>query len=408
MNELCSGVTMQDSVLQESQKSWTEVVERLTANMVGRGLEEQVFIAVENLGGGGAERVALDLARNWPKDHAQPVLIVASRKGEYVSSLPRDLEVLEIGIPTSPRKTFSFLLRLRKLIERRKVAGVISHMTGMNRMMLRAKALGIIRAPILVVEHCNFIAETAIEDMPAWRRTALRSEISWLYRRADRVIGVSQGVTGQIGRFFSLDRRKLATILNPITPSVLDTDRDTEALVERMRNLPRPWIVSVGRMVPQKRFDDVIRAFARLKSGTLILLGEGRERVELTKLADSLGVERRVFMPGFVGSPGQVMRSADLYVSASAQEGLPLVLLEAYACGLPVVARDCDFGPAEIVTPDRPGRLVRSDSIAALTEAMEHTLSTEPRFPPGTRVDLSQHEISLVAERYRGLIDEHG
>lgn len=375
--------------------------------MSGANCFNSVLIAVENLGGGGAERVALDLVHHWPADFARPVLVVASRGGEYVRGLPSELEVIEVGLNSSPRNTAPFLLRLRRLLKGRCPVGVISHMTGMNRMMLRAKATGILRAPVLVVEHNNFVANNALDAMPRWRRAALKAEIAWLYRRADRVIGVSEGVTRQIGQLFGLDAGQLATVLNPVTPSVLNLQHDDPSIALRVRNLPRPWIVSVGRMVPQKRFDDLMRAFARLEGGSLILLGEGKERRELELLAGSLGVEQRVFMPGFIDSPGQLMRLADLYVSSSAWEGLPLVLLEAYACGLPVVARDCDFGPAEIVTPDRPGHLVRSNSVQALADAMAGTLATEPRFLPGTRVDLSQHDPNLVVRRYLQLLNEH-
>lgn len=169
------------------------------------------------------------------------------------------------------------------------------------------------------------------------------------------------------------------------------------------KRLPRPVFVSVGRMVPQKAFDDLIRAFAIQNTGSLVILGEGPQRGMLENLASELGVADRVLMPGFMQTPQQVLQAADVYVSSSLWEGYPMTLIEAYASGLPVVARACNFGPEEIVTPDRPGRLVRSLDVGDLADAMREVAASVKRFPVGTVVDLSENDPVYVAQRYRAL-----
>jgi glycosyltransferase involved in cell wall biosynthesis len=363
----------------------------------------EVLIAIESLGGGGAERMALELARHWPREHERPVMLVASRTGRYLTDLPDDLPVLEVGVPSSPRRTLAFLSRLRQILRGRHLSGVVSHMTGMNRMLIRAAFTGVIQAPVVVVEHNDFKRNQAISQMPQLRSLLLRAETSLLYRHAHAVVGCSQGVAQQAGALFGIAQDKLHAIVNPLDRRFLQTVEMDHFISSWFERLPRPIFVSVGRMVPQKAFDDLIRAFKIQNSGSLVILGEGPQRGMLESLVNKLGVADRVMMPGFIQGPQQVLQAADVYVSSSLWEGYPLTLIEAYASGLPVVARACNFGPAEIVTPDRPGRLVESLDVADLANAMRMVAASVKRFPVGTVVDLSENDPVFVAQRYRAL-----
>lgn len=367
--------------------------------------DPQLLIAIETLGGGGAERVALDLAKAWPRDHARPVLLVAARTGAYADCLPPDLEVIEIGLPSSPRKVIPFLWRLRQKLKGRSIAGVVSHMTGMNRMMLRAALVGVMRAPVVVVEHNDFLRNQMVAAMPRLRSILLMSETGFLYRRATAVVGCSLGVARQMAGLFKLDPHRVQGIPNPVEPRFArPSPLDPETAV-RFDTLQRPVFVSVGRMVPQKGFDDLIRAFALQSGGSLVVLGEGPLRKDLTELSNELGVADRVWMPGFLPAPEQVLQAADVYVSASHWEGYPLVLIEAYAAGLPVVARDCDFGPSEIVTPDRPGSLVPGKRIEDLAAAMASIAANTRRASPGS-IPLLENDPAHVVSRYCALFTQ--
>ena len=140
--------------------------------------------------------------------------------------------------------------------------------------------------------------------------------------------------------------------------------------------------------------------------GSLVILGEGPLRADLTALVDELGLGNRVHMPGFLPAPEQILQAACVYVSSSLWEGYPLALIEAYAAGLPVVARACDFGPEEIVRPDRPGRLVRSECLEELSAAMGEVAKTTPRLSPGS-IPLPENDAIHVANRYRALFSKH-
>lgn len=364
-------------------------------------IDPQLLIAIETLGGGGAERVAMDIARAWPRDHARPVLLVASCTGAYADRLPPGLEVIEIGVPSSPRKVIPFLRQLRQRLKGRRISGVISHMTGMNRMMLRAAFFGILRAPVVVVEHNDFLRSQNIAAMHWLRRFLLMRETGFLYRRALAVVGCSWGVARQAEEIFRIDPNKVLGIPNPVDACFAAPAAMTPEISAWFKELERPVFVSVGRMVPQKGFDDLIRAFALQGKGSLVILGEGPLRTDLSELAEALGVHGRVRLPGFLPAPEQILQAADVYVSASHWEGYPLVLIEAFAAGLPVVARACNFGPEEIVTSDRPGRLVRSERVEDLANAMAQVANT-PRATPGT-IPLQDNAVANVISRYRAL-----
>ena len=366
-----------------------------------------VLIAIETLDGGGAERVALELIHHWPADHhAKPVLLVALRRGAYLAELPCDFPLIEVGVLTSLTSTPLFLHKLRALLRGHDIAGVISHQTSMNRILLRACMAGIIRAPVIVVEHNNFVRSKHIAQMPRLRSRLMCCETGFLYRRAHAVVGVSQGLTDQIGRLFIVPPERLRAIPNQLDRRFLEPTKMDPNIAAWFAKLKRPVVVSVGRMVEQKGFDDLIRAFAMLNEGSLVILGEGPLRKDLEALSQELGIADRVVMPGFLINPQQVLQSADLYAASSLWEGYNTALIEAYASGLPVVARDCDFGPSEIVLPDRPGRLVRSRDIADLSRAIAECLRTENRFRPGTVVDLGENDPGYVAARYRELLKE--
>jgi glycosyltransferase involved in cell wall biosynthesis len=142
--------------------------------------------------------------------------------------------------------------------------------------------------------------------------------------------------------------------------------------------------MGVGRLNPQKDFGTLLRAFAALRrerEARLIVLGEGEEREALARLAAELGVANDVDMPGFADNPYAHMSKAALFVLSSRFEGLPTVLVEAMACGTPVVATDCPSGPSEILEGGRLGGLVPvgdADALArAMAEALDRPVPTE-------------------------------
>jgi glycosyltransferase involved in cell wall biosynthesis len=138
-------------------------------------------------------------------------------------------------------------------------------------------------------------------------------------------------------------------------------------------------IVAVGRLVPQKGFDILLRAFGRIADHhpewNLTIWGEGPERDKLIQQRDSLGLEGRVAFPGVSDRPGGWIGSGSVFALASRYEGFPNVLVEAMAAGFPVVSFDCPWGPSEIIEHERDGLLVPAEDEVSLARALGELVS---------------------------------
>ena len=152
----------------------------------------------------------------------------------------------------------------------------------------------------------------------------------------------------------------------------------------------------------------LIRAFAEVRSkldARLILLGEGPQREQICDLINSLNIEELVSMPGWVDNPYSFMAKADLFVLSSSREGCPNVLLEALACGCPVVSTDCPSGPSEILEHGRWGRLVPVNDQTALAEAIIATLEDNTN-RDALRQRAAQFSAENMIEKFENLIRE--
>jgi glycosyltransferase involved in cell wall biosynthesis len=156
----------------------------------------------------------------------------------------------------------------------------------------------------------------------------------------------------------------------------------------------------------QKDFPTLLKAFARVRAvrpARLLILGEGKERTELEVLARELGVASDVALPGFVPNPFPHMMRASVFVLSSAWEGLPGVLIEAMACGCPVVSTDCPSGPAEILDGGVYGPLVPVGDDAALAKAILSVLETPPD-PERLRARAALFSTDHAADQYLELL----
>ncbi len=199
------------------------------------------------------------------------------------------------------------------------------------------------------------------------------------YRTADCLLVNSDALASDMAEVLELDVRSVRVIRNP-----LDTAAIRRGWREKLPcEVEGPFIFSAGRLVHQKGYDVLVRAFAASgfsNSHRLVIAGEGPGLGALRALASELGIGDRVDFTGFQKNPWAWMRQCDLYVLSSRWEGCPNALAEAMACGAPAVASDCRFGPSELITHERDGWLVRPEEPGALAQAMDKLLGN-----PGLR-----------------------
>lgn len=187
------------------------------------------------------------------------------------------------------------------------------------------------------------------------------------YPRATRVVVQ----TVRAANYFLRDQKVHTIVIpNPVEPAYLCPSYDSL--------VPHPNVMGMGRLVPQKGFDLLIRAFARVSERhpewLLLLVGDGPMRGELQRLAYDHGIASRVRFMGNQPGAGTFLGQADLLVLPSRFEGFPNVLCEAMAAGRAVVAFDCPSGPGEIIRHGDDGLLVPPEDVAGLAGTMERLM----------------------------------
>jgi glycosyltransferase involved in cell wall biosynthesis len=227
------------------------------------------------------------------------------------------------------------------------------------------------------------------------------------YRRADGVIAVSEGVADDLRRNFGVPADKITVIYNPAYPRDLDRRVAEPPGHPWLEDPSHPTIVSVGRLTLAKDYPTLLRAFARVAAGgedRLLILGDGELRAELEGLVRELGLEGRVDLPGFVANPFAAMARAALFVLSSQREGMPNVLIQAMACGCPVVATDCRSGPREVLEDGRHGPLVPVGDDEALARAIRERMAA-PRDEAGLRARAARFSAERIGREYLAAMD---
>jgi glycosyltransferase involved in cell wall biosynthesis len=214
---------------------------------------------------------------------------------------------------------------------------------------------------------------------------------SWLWRRADAVLAVSDDVAADVQRTTGVAAERIYSVPSPILPDDLRIPETGSQVTGE------PVILAMGRFVRQKGFDILLHAFARLRqrrAAQLVLAGDGPDMAALKALAASLGIASDVTFPGLVADPFIHMATADLFVLPSRWEGMPGVLVEAMSMGCPVVSTDCPGGSRELLRHGVLGPLVPVDDAAALADAMDGALNH-----PVPAAALRQRAAAFTVER---------
>jgi glycosyltransferase involved in cell wall biosynthesis len=313
----------------------------------------------------------LNLASGMADLGVPPDLVVADATGAYRDLVPDGCTLLDLGVP----RVLQALPGLVRYLRRRRPEALLAAMDHANMVALWARALARVPTRVYVSVRSNLSQEARHSPFLLGRLMPRAARL--FYPRADRVVAVSQGVADDLEALVGLGRLRIQVIPNPVvTP---DLRQQAAAPLDHPWFQPGapPVILAAGRLVPQKDYPTLLRAFAALDPARklrLLILGEGPERPTLECLARELGIAERVALPGFRENPFAYMARARVFVLSSAWEGLPGVLIQAMACGTPVVSTDCPSGPREVMADGRYGPLVPVGAVPALAEAIARTL----------------------------------
>ncbi|MDD5394561.1 MAG: glycosyltransferase family 4 protein [Thiothrix sp.] len=352
-------------------------------------MKKIAIVIAELAKGGGAEKVAADLADAF-SDLGYEVSIltfVGLKAGE--SRYEVKAKIVPLDIPERPGGFFiqlAILLyrawRFRKIFRQQRFDHIFSFLEAAN-------------------VPCVLASPKAVLSVHLDPGVMTRSEwfaFRWLYPRAKGVIAVSRQMQELLETGAHL--KNVKCIYNPVNGHLI-----RQKAVESI-SIDGKFILAVGRLEHQKRFDLLIAAFARTQAQTdcqLVILGQGSLREALAQQISALGMENRITLAGLDSNPYKYMAKAEFLVMSSDYEGYPLVLIEALSLGCPIVSTDCPTGPREIVQHGKNGLLVEkgnADAIAAGIDTLFHDVALREQMRLQAPESVRGNDISSVADAW--------
>lgn len=334
----------------------------------------KVVFLITSLGSGGAERVTVNLANYWAgKGWNITIATYTDNKNDFYLLHP-NIERVSLNIYKESNNVFKAIFnnivrirRIRNFLKKQKPDVAIAMMTTSN-VHLAVAGIGL-GLPIIGSER---IHPPMFPLGSSWE--LLRK---WLYKYLTAVVALTHRSAVWLQN--NTYAKHVVVIPNPIIwplPYGVPILRPEDFIKKNKKIL-----LSVGRLDKQKGFDLLLNAFAQLASSfpewDTVIIGEGPERKALESLIKQLNLENRVFLIGRVGNITDWYNQSDIYILSSRFEGFPNTLVEAMAHGLPVIAFDCETGPAEIIRDKIDGLLVPSGDINKLTSTMASLMNDE-------------------------------
>jgi len=356
--------------------------------MVAMSGGARIAVFISSFVDGGVERMLLNLSRGLADLGHRVDFVLGKAEARYLSLLPSRGRMVDLGT-SHPLK---ILPPLSRYLRQERPAIMLSSKEPCSRAALRGRRLAgtsmrlffrVATTPSERDRHRNVLRR--------WRSVhAMRT----LYPEADGLIAVSRGVAADVSMIAGIPGERIHVIPNPVVAPELPILAASPVDHPWFTTPGPPVILAVGALRRAKDFPTLIRAFARVREQRdlrLLILGRGRQRTKVEKLAEALGVRGDLSLPGFAVNPYAYMAKASLLVLSSAWEGSPNVLVEALAVGTPVVATDCRSGPREILQDGRYGPLVPVGDSEAMAAAIMRTLDAP----------LPAETLKVAAEPYR-------
>ncbi len=346
-------------------------------------------------GGGGVERCLSNLAQGFLDRGFAVDLVLGQAGGQHLAQLPAAVRRIDLGTT----RQLGRIPKLEGYLRNERPAALLSAGHFTNEIAVCANALARCGTRVIVSEH-NTLSRTA--RLNGLNKQSLRRVSSRLcYPWADGIVAVSEGVARDLAPIVGCELARIRVIYNPVVTPELVAKAGADLDHAWFRPGEPPVILGVGKLEAQKDFPTLIRAFAKVRAqrpARLIILGWGPDRPQLEALIVDEGLEPHVDLPGHVAKPYAYMSRAAAFVLSSAWEGLPTVLIEAMALGLPVVSTDCPSGPAEILCNGRYGRLTPVHDHDALAAAMLSALSGHTA--PSAHQRLDAFKTDTVIQQY--------
>ena len=336
-----------------------------------------IVLYTSSLGNGGAEKIVQRIANYSAEEGHNVTVAVARGGGSYEKDLSDEAKLLVLSKGWLNSSTWNLMRSvkpLRRYLSKHKPDIIFSAMDHVNVRLMRALSGNTNKIPAIISVHNN--TEYRFNSNPTLRNRFLFWRMKMTYGKADRVVAVSEGVANALVEMEVAQREQIEIIYNPCVDKQLYIKKSES--VERAPQ--KSIIVACGSLTEQKGYPYLLDAFHRVRNereAKLWILGKGERRDQIESKVRTLRLEKEVELLGFRENPFKFMAAADVFVLSSLWEGFGNVVVEAMACGTPVVSTDCPHGPGEIITHEENGLLVPPANAETLAEALLRVLDDQ-------------------------------
>ncbi|WP_309621676.1 glycosyltransferase [Novosphingobium sp.] len=358
----------------------------------------RIAVPIHSFEPGGVERVALNLCAAWAAGGVAVTVVLGREDGAMAATAPKlDYALEHEPVPTARFETLWMMWRLYRHLRHNPTDVVFA---GGNTYAVVAVVMKMLlgrRCPPLAIKISNDLYRM---NLPAPARWCYRRWLAVQRRFIDHFVGMAEPMRAEIAECTGVADDRISIIEDPAL---------AEGQYQALLALPRPsggpralQYLAIGRLSGQKNFANLLSAFALLPADArLTIVGEGPDRGKLERLANELGIAGRLAMPGHT-DPAPYLAAASALVLSSDYEGVPAVVIEALAAGLPIAGTDCSVSMGSLLGYGQYGKLVPTRSPERLAEAMEAVLAI-PFDPAAARASVAKFRIAAAATRYRAL-----
>lgn len=325
-------------------------------------MKTKVMFIIPALTGGGAERVITSILKYINREKFIPVLVLIKKIGPFVGEIPPDIQLIDLKCPSTKRAFFKIFQTIRA--ERPHV--VLSTLGHLNLLIALLKFF-LPRNICYIARESNIISlHNKNEKYPILFDFLFRT----VYKNFDKIICQSKSMKNDLIQNFSIPENIIEVLNNPIDFKTIESLKleDTEFRFKQS-NIN---FLAVGRLTEQKSFSRLIKAFSMTQNidNHLLIIGEGEDYDKIIKLIDKYELNGRVDLMPFQKNPFKFMHQVDCLLITSQYEGLPNVVLEANACGTPVIGFNTP-GVNDVIKPGINGWLVENDNYSEFSQKMD-------------------------------------
>lgn len=356
---------------------------------------KKILFIVNSLGQGGAERVVVNLANEMVKVHDVSIITMYDEK---VYELNQAITFHTLGFSGQKMDKIFKLGKLRKQLST--LLSELEKTAPFDLITVHLPFAELVAQNSHFSDRCHFVVHDVharrIKENSTLSMVKMTSYVKAFYK-GKRIVTVSSGVKADFEDLFEVEAKSIINLPNPIDLALIN-EKKQEPL-----DVDYEYILGIGRFVDWKRFDLLIRSFAEskfAKNGKLVLIGDGPEKNNLTRLAQELGLVDKVVFAGWQDNPYQWMQHATCMVVTSKDENFAMTMIETLACNTKVLSVYSKYGPRDILKDELAEFLIKDATPAKIAFYIDEKLGNYP-------TDISQYvtacDIKNVTASYLAL-----